>query len=117
MTRHTYTHAEAPTNTGSLMRPARFNLRQTCEVHARTHKLFQETRKALGLPSCTDYATIWEMAILPLAEHALWYMRESQSPVRAFVRSLYDPLAKEDHVRNRYRELRERFGRPKEDGK
>ena len=109
MRKHTYTHELAPANTGSLKRPARFNMRQTCEVHARTHKVFQETRQMLGLPPDTDYATLWEVALLPLAEHALWFMRESQSPVKAFVRSLYKPLDREDYVRSQYMRLKERF--------
>ena len=109
MRKHTYTHELAPTNTGSITRPARFNLRQTVEVHARTHKLFQETREVLGFRKDTDYATIFEKAILPLCEHALWVMRESPSAFGKMIRSLYDPLPKSDYVRNQYMRLKERF--------
>lgn len=109
MQKHTYTRELAPMNTGSVTRPARFNLRQTVEVHARTHKLFQETRKVLGFPKDTDYATVFEEALLPLCEHALWVMRESPSAFGKMIRSLYDPLPKEDWVRNRYAALRARF--------
>lgn len=109
MQKHTYTRELAPMNTGSVTRPARFNLRQTVEVHARTHKLFQETREVLGFPKDTDYATVFEEALLPLCEHALWVMRESPSAFGKMIRSLYDPLPKEDWVRNRYAALRARF--------
>lgn len=109
MRKHTYTRELAPTNTGSLNRPARFNLRQTCEVHARTTKLFVETRALLELPKDYTFADIWERAILPLAEHALWHLRESPTAVKGLVRSLYSPLDPSDYVRNRYKALKERF--------
>lgn len=109
MTKHTYTHAEAPTNTGSLTRPARFNMRQTCEVHARTTKLFVETRERLGLPADATFADVWENALLPLCEHALWHLRESPTAVKSLVRSLYRPLPVEDYVRNQFKRLKERF--------
>ena len=44
MTRHIYTEALAPLNTGSIERPARFNLRLTCQARARTHKALGEKR-------------------------------------------------------------------------
>lgn len=109
MRKHRYTYEDAPTNTGSKSRPARFNLRQTVEVHARTHKLFQETREVLGLPKDTDYATIFEEALLPLCEHALWMIRESPSAMGKMIRSLYSPLPISDHVRNRYAVLKARL--------
>lgn len=107
--KHTYTRELAPTNTGSLSRPARFNLRQTVEVHARTHKLFQELRDTLGFPPDTDYATIFEKAALPALEHILWYIRESPSSMKSMMRSLFDRLPAEDYVRNRYAELKARL--------
>ena len=109
MTRHRYTNSEAPTNTGSLVRPARFNLRQTCEVHARTHKVFQELRSALGFSEDTDYATVFEKALLPALEHIAWHLRESPSAIKGLMRSLFKPLPTEDYVRNRYAVLKERF--------
>ena len=113
MRKHTYTHELAPTNTGSLSRPARFNMRQTCEVHARTTKLFTETRDRLGLPEDATFADVWEHALLPLCEHALWHLRESPTAVRNLVRSLYRPLPKEDYVRARFAELKARFEPPR----
>lgn len=109
MRKHTYTEAEAPTNTGSLTRPARFNMRQTCQVHARTTRLFTETRYRLGLPNDATFADVWERALLPLCEHALWHLRESPSAMKTMVRSLFRPLPKEDWVRNRYAELKARL--------
>ena len=109
MRKHKYTEAEAPTNTGSLTRPARFNMRQTCEVHARTTKVFIETRERLGLPDDATFADVWEKALLPLCEHALWHLRESPTAVKRMVASLYRPLPTEDYVRNRYAALKQRF--------
>ena len=42
--KHTYTEEEAPTNTGSLNRPARFNLRLDCQTRARTIKVFSDAK-------------------------------------------------------------------------
>lgn len=109
MRKHTYTRELAPDNTGSVTRPARFNLRQTCEVHARTTRLFIETRERLGLPEDANFADVWERALLPLCEHALWHLRESPSAVKSLVRSLYRPLPREDWVRNRYAALKARL--------
>ena len=109
MRKHTYTEAEAPTNTGSLSRPARFNMRQTCQVHARTTRLFIETRERLGLPPDATFADVWERALLPLCEHALWHLRESPTAMKNMVRSLYRPLDPSDHVRNQYKRLKARF--------
>ncbi len=109
MTKHTYTEAEAPTNTGSVSRPARLNLRLDCQARARTFKAFIETREMLGLPKDANFADIWEKALLPLCEHALWHLRESPTAVRRLVRSLYSPLPVEDYARNRYKAMKERF--------
>lgn len=109
MRKHTYTNAEAPTNTGSLTRPARFNLRQTVEVHARTHKLFQELRSVLGFPSDTDYATIFEKAALPALEHLCWHLRESPTAMKGVALAMFRPLPREDWVRNRYAALKARL--------
>ena len=109
MRKHTYTRELAPTNTGSVTRPARFNMRQTCEVHARTSRVFSETRERLGLPKDYTFADVWEHALLPLCEHALWYLRESPKAVGGLVHSLYKPLPAEDYVRNRYAVLKARL--------
>lgn len=109
MQKHTYTREEAPTNTGSLLRPARFNMRQTVEVHARTHALFQAVRTLTGLPKDAAYADVWEEKILLAMEHIVWHMANSPSAVRGFLLSLFDPLPREDYVRNRYEQLRLRF--------
>lgn len=109
MKKHTYTNAEAPTNTGSLKRPARFNLRLDCETRARTVRMFEQTKEALGYPKDASYADVWEHALLPLCEHALWHLRESPTALKGLVRSLYKPLDPSDYVRNQYKRLKERF--------
>ena len=109
MQKHTYTHELAPTNTGSLERPARINLRETVEVHARTLKAFSAIRELTGMPKDASLADIWEFKILPAIEHINWHARESPSAVRDFVTSLFRPLPKEDYVRARYEQLKMRF--------
>ena len=109
MRKHVYTNDQAPTNTGSLARPARFNLRLDCETRARTIKVFTETRELLGMPKDASFADVWQNGILKLAERAVWHMRESPTAMRNLVRSLYRNLEPEDHVRNRYAVLKARL--------
>lgn len=109
MRKHTYTHEAAPTNTGSVSRPARTNLRETCEVHARTLKAFSALREMTGMPKDACLADVWEQKMLPLVEHAIWHLRESPSAVKSFVAALTRPLPREDYVRNQYLRLKERF--------
>ena len=107
--KHTYTEAEAPTNTGSLARPARLNLRLDCSTRARTHRAFQTIRELTGLPKTDSYADVWEKKMLFAIEHIAWHLKESPTAVKNFVRSLFDPLPQEDYVRNRYSQLKLRF--------
>ena len=117
MTKHTYTNNDAPTNTGSLSRPARLNLRLDCSTRARTHKVFNELREMLGLPKDYSYADIWQYAALLALEHTVWHLKESPMAMKTLVRSLYDRLPKEDWVRARYAALKERFEpKPKSNG-
>ncbi len=71
MTRHTYTEALAPLNTGSIERPARFNLRLTCQTRARTHKALS----ALRANAATTGAETWERIALPMLECIVRDMR------------------------------------------
>ena len=109
MTRHTYTDAEAPTNTGSATRPARFNMRLTCSARARTVKAFREVRELTGMGTDAAFADVWEEKILPAVEHILWNAKESPRGTRQFVLDLFRPLAAEDRVRNRYAALKARL--------
>lgn len=109
MRKHTYTEELAPRNTGSVERPARFNLRETCEVHARTIKAFATLREISGMPKDASFADVWEEKMLPLVEHAIWHMKESPSSVKALIGSLMKPLPKEDYIRNQFNRLKERF--------
>lgn len=109
MKKHTYTEAEAPTNTGSLSRPARFNLRLTCSDRARTHKVLCEIRELLGLPKDYCYADVWSNAALFALEHLVWHIKESPTAMKGVARSMFRPLPAEDHVRNRFAVLKARL--------
>lgn len=109
MTRHTYTEEDAPRNTGSVTRPARFNLRLTCSARARTMKVLAAVREMTEMPQGSTFADVWEDKILPAVEHIVWNAKEAPRGTRQFVLDLFRPLAKEDHVRSRYEELRTRF--------
>lgn len=63
--KHTYTNELAPTNTGSLLRPARFNLRLTCQSRARTHKAFQAVRELCGMPKAHPTPTFGNRRCFP----------------------------------------------------
>lgn len=107
--KHTYTRELAPTNQGSVRRPARLDLRETCEVHARTHKLFADLREVLNLPQGLCYADIYERYSLVALEHCVWHLRNSPKAARDFIRSLFQPLDKADYLRSQYARLRKRF--------
>ena len=109
MQKHTYTRELAPKNTGSLERPARTNLRETVEVHARTLRAFSQIRELTGMPNDASLADIWEYKILLAIEHIIWHAKESPTAVRDFVMSLFKLLPKEDYVRTRYEQYRMRF--------
>ena len=109
MLKHTYTEAEAPTNTGSVSRPARFNMRLTCSARARTVKAFREVRELTGMGSDKAFADVWEEKILPAVEHILWNAREAPRGTRNMMLDLFRPLAREDWVRSRYERLKARF--------
>lgn len=107
--KHTYTEDSFPTNTGSLPRPARFNLRLTCQARARTHAVFSGFRKAFGLPDSTNYAELFETRLLPTLEHVLRKLRHGDQATREFFKKLADPLPKEDYLRAIYKRLKARF--------
>ena len=113
MRKHRYTEEEAPMNTGSIKRPARFNLRLDCQTRARTHKLFCEARVLLGLPKDYTFADIWQTHFLVALEHILWHMKESPTAMRGMMRTLFERLPREDWVRNRYAELKARLEPPR----
>lgn len=107
--KHTYTNELAPTNTGSLNRPARFNLRLTCSARARLHKALARVREVTGMSREASFADVVEEKVLPLIEHTLWNAQEAPRGTRQFVMDLFRPLAPEDHVRNRYQQLKLRL--------
>ena len=108
--KHTYTEAEAPTNTGSLARPARFNLRLDCSARARTIKVFSDAKLTFypqGLNG--GFAEVWEKIFLPLCEHAMWNLHEGKSIDRQVVMTLIRPLEKRNTKRETYRRLQMSF--------
>lgn len=109
-TKYTWTDAEAPANTGSSTRPARFNLRLSCSTRARTWKVISDAREAFRHPA-KDYsgADIWEQFLLPLCEHAIWQLRNGNKSSRLFVASMFSNLDPEDTVRATFKRLNERL--------
>ena len=107
--KHTYTDDSFPTNTGSLNRPARFNLRLTCQARARTHAVFSGFRQEFGLPKETNYAALYETKLLPTLEHVLRKLRHGDQATREFFAKLAEPLPKEDHLRQAYLRLKAKF--------
>ena len=107
--KHIYTDETFPTNTGSLTRPARFNLRLTCSGRARVHKVFDAFRSRMNLPTDANYAAVFEAVILPTLEHVVWKIDNGDAAVSEFFRSLARPLPKDDHLRAVYLRLKAKF--------
>ena len=107
--KHTYTEESFPTNTGSLNRPARFNLRLTCSARARTHAVFSGFRREFGLAPSTNYAALYEAKLLPTLEHVLRKFRHGDAATRQFFAKLADPLPKEDYLKSVYLRLKAKF--------
>lgn len=108
--KHTYTDAEAPTNTGSLNRPARFNLRLDCSARARTLKVFSDAKRHFYPEGVKGgFAEVWEKHFLPLCEHAMWNLHEGKAVDRAVVMSLFGPIEQRDTKRATYQRLQLSF--------
>lgn len=108
--KHTYTEAEAPTNTGSIRRKARFNLRLDCSARARTLKVFSDAKKTFPTSEKGGgFAEIWEKYFLPLCEHAMWNLHEGKAIDRQVVHSLFRPIEPEDTKRATFKRLQMTF--------
>lgn len=110
MTKHTYREGEAPTNTGSLSRPARFNMRLTCSSRARTHAVFQNLRTLYRLPHDASYADVWEDVGLLVLEHVVRQIVTGETAISQMFMSLGKPLPQRDHLRAKYEQLKFKFG-------
>ncbi len=110
--KHVYTNEEAPTNNGSVTRPARFNMRMTCATRGRWHTALIGLREEYGdlLKGCgKSEADVVERVLLPIVEHHLRKLRIGDSATRRFFRAQAHPLPKEDHVRNLVQQMLPNF--------
>ena len=108
--KHTYTEAEAPTNTGSIRRKARFNLRPDCSARARTLKVFADAKSTFPTSEKGGgFAEIWEKYFLPLCEHAMWNLHEGKAIDRQVVHSLFRPIEPQDTKRDTFKRLQMSF--------
>lgn len=104
--KHTYTDELAPMNTGSINRPARFNLRLDCSTRARTIKVFSDAKRTFPTSEKNGgFAEIWERYFLPLCEHAMWNLHEGKAIDRAVVMSLFRNIELRDTKRATFRRL------------
>lgn len=111
-TKYTWTDDEAPLNTGSLNRPARFNLRMNCSTRARTHRIFKNIREMTGMnkrKDRTSYADVWEEKALLALEHIVRRVKNGSKADRAYFLSLFEKLPPEDYARAQYERLKARF--------
>lgn len=111
MLKHQYTDKTFPTNTGSLVRPARFNMRLTCSARARLHAVFQALRKEYRMDDGASYADVLEDVGLLILEHHVRALRNGTADVRAYTRAQARPLPKDDHLRAVYMRLKAKFER------
>jgi len=107
--KHTYTDDAFPTNTGSLTRPARFNLRLTCQTRARTHAVLSKFRRIFRMKPVANYADVWETKCLPTLEHVIRKVEQGDRATAAFFKTLAEPLPREDHLREVYKRLKAKF--------
>jgi len=107
--KHTYTEDAYPTNTGSLSRPARFNLRLDCQTRARTLAVLSKYRKMFSMKPGTNYADVWQSKILPTLEHVARKVEQGDKATSAFFMTLAEPLPREDHLREVYKRLKAKF--------
>jgi len=109
--KHTYTNESFPTNTGSLSRPARFNLRLTCGARARTWKVLGDLRDEYGIKD-GSMADVWEEVALMILEH---HLRNIHSPVvpkalRDLIRNEAKRIDPNERERAVYLRLKAKFG-------
>ena len=113
-TKYTWTDDEAPLNTGSVNRPARFDLRMDCSTRARTHRIFTSIRELTGMDKRRDrksYADVWEEKALLALEHIVRRVKNGSKADRAYFLSLFERLPPEDYARAQYERLKARFER------
>lgn len=110
--KHVYKEGQAPMNTGSMTRPARFNLRLTCSARGRTHSVLIALREKYDLPKDASFADVWEKKALMILEHHVRDLEIGDSAVRAYTRTKAEPLPPEDYQRYRYEQLKLKFERP-----
>lgn len=110
MRKHEYTNDSFPTNTGSLERPARFNLRLTCSARARTIKALVELGKEYGVTGGV-LADVWEEVALLILEHHLRNVRSDVVPegLKALIRAEASRIKPEDRERAIYFRLKKKF--------
>lgn len=110
MQKHTYREGLAPTNTGSVSRPARFNMRLTCSARARTHAVFQNLRTLYRLGPDASYADVWEEVGILVLEHVVRQIVTGETAIANMFMSLGKPLPQKDHLRHKYEQLKIKFG-------
>ena len=110
MTKHTYTTDSFPTNTGSLSRPARFNLRLTCEARARTWKVLSALGSEYGV-SADCLADVWENVGLLILEHHIRNVRSPAVPaaLKALIRAEAGRISPQDRERQVYLRLKRKY--------
>lgn len=110
--KYRYAGGDVPTNTGSVERPARLNLRLTCSARGRTHSVLIALREKYDLPKDASFADVWEQKALMILEHHVRDLEIGDSAVRAYTRTKAEPLPPEDYQRYRYEQLKLKFERP-----
>lgn len=106
--KHTYTEGLAPRNTGSIRKPARFNLRLTCRQFGQIHNLIKRTRStfkiAPEIPDCEVVTGFWFPIVDHVCRNVVWGSDLESNYCKGLARSL--PV--HDHLRQRAKRLAER---------
>lgn len=105
MTKHTYTTAEAPTNTGSLTNPARFNWRMDCPTRGRFWTDVANTRRVCRCPDSWTTAEVLNRIWLPVIEHVIRNIEWGSALESNYCRGLISALPKSDHLTERAKRM------------
>lgn len=104
--KHTYTEELAPNNTGSIKRPARYNMRLTCQEFGQMHDLIKKTRETFAISpevhDCEVVSTIWFQIVGHVCRNIVWGSALEADYCKGLARSL--PV--HDYLRQRAKRLK-----------
>lgn len=100
-----YKNIDAMREDGTIARTARFDMRCTPSMYARTWRMLEDFKEAYDMKDASC-AEVFERVVILVCEHHLRDLRYGDSALRSFMRAKALPLPPEDYIRN----MRARLG-------